>query len=65
LQYGGRLERAGSVLHLSHPTSCTENIQPHHGELATIEGVPYHNPDNWGLGDCAEIQLSDRVWQLE
>ena len=65
LEYGGRLKRAGIVLHLSHPTSCTENIQPHHGELATIEGVPYYNPENWGLGDCAEVQLSERVWRLE
>jgi hypothetical protein len=65
LEHGGKLKRAGTVLHLSHPTSCTENIQPHHGELATIEGVPYYNSDNWGLGDCAEVQLSDRVWQLE
>jgi hypothetical protein len=65
VEHGGRLERAGKVLHLSHPTSCTENIQPHHGELATIEGVPYYNPDNWGLGHCAEIELSERVWQLE
>ena len=65
LQHGGRLERAGTVLHFSHPTSCTENLQPHHGELATIDSVPYHNADDWGLGNCRETQLAERVWQLD
>jgi len=62
---GGTIRRVGSVLHLSHPTSCTENIQPHHGEFATPEGVPYHNPDDWGLGNLTEVQIAERVWRLE
>lgn len=62
---GGSVQRVGTVLHLTHPTSCTENIQPHHGELATPEGVPYRNPDDWGLGDAREVQLRERVWRLE
>jgi hypothetical protein len=65
LAHGASIERAGSVLHLQHPTSCTENIQPHHGEMGTPEGVPYRNPDDWGLGSAREVQLSERVWRLE
>lgn len=62
---GGTIRRVGRVLHLSHPTSCTESIQPHHGEFATPEGVPYHNPDDWGLGNAKEIEIAERVWRLE
>lgn len=63
--HGGTIRRVGTVLHLSHPTSCTENIQPHHGEFATPEGVPYQNPDDWGLGNLTEVEIAERVWQLE
>ena len=62
---GGSIRRVGSVLHLAHPTSCTENLQPHHGETATPEGVPYHNSDDWGLGNLTEVQVAERVWRLE
>lgn len=62
--HGGRIRRAGTVLHLAHPTSCTENIQPHHGEMATPEGVPYKNSEDWGLGNLKEEELAERVWQL-
>lgn len=65
LAHGAKIKRVGTVLHLAHPTSCTENVQPHHGEWATIEGVPYHNGEDWGLGSCREIQLAERVWRLE
>lgn len=63
--HGAKIKRGGTVLHLTHPTSCTESVQPHHGELATIEGVPYQNGADWGLGDRREIQLAERVWQIE
>jgi hypothetical protein len=63
--HGAKLRRVGTVLHLTHPTSCTESVQPHHGDLATIEGVPYHNQPDWGLGNQREVQLDERVWRLE
>lgn len=62
---GGSIKRAGTVLHLTHPTSCTENIQPHHGEMATPEGVPYQNSDDWGLGHMKEVEIAERVWELK
>jgi hypothetical protein len=65
LAHGASIRRAGFVLHLQHPTSCTEGVRPHHGELATPEGVPYRNPDDWGLGGAREVELAERVWRLE
>jgi hypothetical protein len=64
LAHGAKIQRAGSVLHLTHPTSCTETLHPNQGEWATPEGVPYHNDDNWGLGNCREVQMAERVWRL-
>jgi hypothetical protein len=63
--HGGKIQHVGTVLHLTHPTSCTENLQPHHGEWATPEGVPYNNPDDWGLGSLREVEIAERVWRLE
>lgn len=64
MAHGASIKRVGSVLHLSHPSSCTEGIQPHHGEEATPEGVPYKNSNDWGLGNCRETELAERVWEL-
>jgi hypothetical protein len=63
--HGARTEHAGIVFHLAHPTSCTEAVQDHHGEWATLEGVPYENPSNWGLADHSEERISERVWLLK
>jgi hypothetical protein len=65
LAHGAAINKVGTVLHLSHPTSCSEGVQPHHGEMATIDGLPYHNNDDWGLGNYREVQLAERVWRLE
>ena len=64
LAHGASVRRVGTVLHLSHPSSCTEGLQPHHGETATPEDVPYRNPDDWGLGNYKEVELAERVWEL-
>jgi len=65
LAHGAKIRRAGTVLHLVHPTSCTEGIQPHHGEAAQMEGIPYVNSDAWGLASQREVPLAERVWRLE
>jgi hypothetical protein len=65
IAHGAQINKAGTVLHLQHPTSCVEGLRPFHGEKATVEGVPYQNDEGWGLGDAREVQLADRVWQLE
>ena len=65
IAHGARTQRAGIVFHLAHPTSCTEAVQEHHGEWATLEGVPYENPPNWGLIDREETEIAERVWLLK
>jgi hypothetical protein len=65
IAHGGHSERAGIVFHLAHPSSCTEKVQEHHGEWATLEGVPYENDPNWGLANRNELKIEDRVWLLE
>lgn len=62
--HGAHINKAGIVLHLKHPTSCVEGVRPHHGEMANVEGVPYQNDENWGLGNAREVQLADRIWEL-
>ncbi len=65
MSYGAGISKVGTILHLAHPTSCTESVQPHHGEYAPMDGLPYENSDGWGLGDCKEVALAERVWRLE
>jgi hypothetical protein len=62
---GASSERAGIVFHMAHPTSCTEAVQTHHGEMATLKSIPYENSVNWGLADRKETQISERVWLLK
>jgi len=62
---GGRVQLIGSAFHLNHPTSCSYGVQLHHGLPASItEGIPYLNADTWGLSDCQEILIGDRIWML-
>jgi hypothetical protein len=65
LVHGAQIQRIGNILHLAHPTSCTEQLQPHHGERAPLDNLPYQNDSDWGLGNCREIKISERIWQLE
>jgi hypothetical protein len=65
IAHGAETRRAGIVLHLAHPTSCTEGgVRAHHGEHAYFDNVPYQNGENWGLGDYRETEIADRVWVL-
>ena len=65
IAHGARSENAGVVFHLAHPSSCTEGVQEHHGELAGWEDVPYENDQNWGLADRPETKIAERVWLLK
>lgn len=65
LAHGARTAKAGIVLHLSHPTSCSEGVRPHHGEWATLEGLPYSNDEHWGLADRTETEIAERVWLIK
>ncbi len=64
--HGALIEKIGRVLHLAHPTSCTEEgVRPHHGEAATLTDLPYLNGPNWGQGDSRLIEIGERIWQLD
>ncbi len=64
LHLGATVRRAGVVLHLSHPTSCTEGVKRHHGDWAPLDGLPYRNPDDWGLAAFRELPIGERVWRV-
>jgi hypothetical protein len=65
LAHGAEINRAGVVLHYAHPTSSSTGPLPHHGDAATLDGLPYLNADNWGMSDCRESEIAERVWRLE
>lgn len=65
LRWGGvKLQRIGRVLHMAHPTSCTEASGPHQGQYAGTSSGPYHNSEDWGLAEHREVELGERVWLL-
>jgi len=65
IAHGANTQILGQVLHLAHPTSCTEDgVQPHHGELATVHGVPYENGYDWGLANYCDKMIGERVWLI-
>lgn len=65
IAHGAHINKIGKILHLAHPTSCTEGVQDHHGEYAPTDGLPYLNDEDWGLGNCREIEIGERIWRLE
>lgn len=65
LAHGAEVNRAGVVLHYAHPTSSSAGPLPHHGDGATLDGLPYQNADNWGMSDGREVELSERIWRVE
>jgi hypothetical protein len=64
LAHRAELRKIGRVLHLAHPTSCTEGVQPHHGEAAPLGDLPYQNGLDWGQGSRSMVQIGERTWQL-
>lgn len=63
--FGVDLKRIGNVMHLAHAGSASEGTGVHQGVRATTDGLPYTNPANWGLSDCRETSIAERVWRLE
>lgn len=63
--HAAEIRKIGRVLHLAHPTSCTEEgVRPHHGEAATLADLPYRNGSFWGQGERRQIEIGERIWQL-
>lgn len=69
LKIGGKSAHMGHHYHIFHGASSSQ-----HGEYtkedrfgATFpywENLPFENPPTWGLGDCREELIAERVWML-
>ncbi|HEV2765499.1 MAG TPA: hypothetical protein VGV38_21125 [Pyrinomonadaceae bacterium] len=65
IKLGGRPVHMGHHYHLFHGTSSVASGHGSHGEIFKYwENLPYENPPEWGLGDCAEEEVAERVWKL-
>lgn len=64
--FGIRTRVLGDRYHLDHVESWGHGAQSHQGKFFDFrEGVPYHNPDDWGLGNAHEMQIGERTWLLK
>lgn len=61
---GAAVRHVGSVFHMDHATSSLNAIRPWQGEVASLEGIPYSNPPDWGLRGAVETPIAERVWRL-
>jgi len=66
LAVGGKLARIGTVFHMDHSNSTAHGATAKDGiTFEAEEGVPYQNPEDWGLARAREKQIGDRIWLLE
>ncbi len=64
--FGIRTRVLGTRYEFDHLESWKHGRQPHHGEVWNVrDGVPYANPDNWGLGGARELPAGERTWWIE
>lgn len=65
LELGGKQVHMGFHYHLFHGTTSSAAGNASHGEIFDYrKDLPYQNSADWGLGDCREEQLAERVWQM-
>lgn len=63
--HGGKPAHMGLHYHLFHGTTSTSQGSTSHGQTFDYrENLPYQNAPTWGLGDCAEQAIGERVWML-
>ena len=66
LELGGKQVHMGHHYHLFHETASSGKGNISHGQVFEYwKNLPYQNPENWGLGDCGEVEVAERVWTLE
>lgn len=54
----------GNHYHLDHPESIIHGSNDTHGKHA-FDNIPYKNKNNWGFIDHREIQIAERIWELQ
>ncbi len=69
LALGGRPAHMGYHYHISHGSSSAGQSaftkdSPYGESFKYWENLPYENPATWGLGDCREEEVGERVWVL-
>lgn len=70
IEAGGKPVHMGLHYHLFHESSSSLQGGVFTGEsrfgaaFPYRENLPYTNPPDWGLADCAEEQVAERVWKL-
>ncbi len=63
--HGGQVTWIGTHFHFDHPESTSQGLTASHGEqFDPVAGIPYKNPENWGLADVIEKKIGDRIWML-
>jgi len=66
LASGARVVRIGTTFHMDHSNSSERGVFAKDGtDLSPQQGIPYQNPEDWGLADARETLLQERVWMLE
>ena len=75
MTHGGKPMHLGLHYHLMHQSSTIfimEGREAHQSAIKNAHGgpfeywknLPYHNTASWGLGDCEEQPLAERVWMI-
>lgn len=65
LKVGGKQIHLGFHYHLFHQSTSSGSGNVSHGRIFEYwKDLPYENPASWGLGDCIEEPIGDRVWRL-
>jgi hypothetical protein len=63
---GGKCVHTGFTYHLHHQTSSASSGNKSLGDTFEYwKNIPYTNPSHWGLADCDEVPLAERVWALK
>jgi hypothetical protein len=61
-----RIVHLGFSYHLHHQSSSTASGNSSQGESFEYwKNIPYSNSSEWGLGDCEEKPIGERIWLLQ
>ena len=66
MAHGARLRWIGTHFHFDHSESTSHGVVAStHGEsFDPNAGIPYENPESWGLAGAREELIGERIWRL-